>query len=65
MAADGKIITVSESCVVSVLRAGAEWEILSTVELDDTCYATPALAGGTVYLRTARTLYAFARVNSP
>ncbi len=59
VAGDGKIYTVSESCAVSVVAPGADWEVAATGSIDDTCFATPALADGRVYLRTMSALYAF------
>ena len=45
VAADGKIYMVSEEGKVTVLKAGAQWEVLATNDLDDTVFATPAIAG--------------------
>jgi outer membrane protein assembly factor BamB len=59
VASDGKIYAVSEEGKVAVIRAGAEWELLSVNALDDGTKATPAIAGGTIYLRTYSALYAF------
>ena len=42
VAADGKVFIASQSGIVTVLKAGGEYEILSSVQLDDECYATPA-----------------------
>ena len=61
VAADGKVILVSQDGTVSVVDAKGEWEILSVNPLGDEVYATPALADGKIYLRTKSTLYAFAR----
>ena len=61
VAADGKVILVSQDGTVSVVEAKGEWEILSVNPLGDEVYATPALADGKIYLRTKSTLYAFAR----
>ncbi len=44
VAGDGKLFLLSETGMASVLRAGPDWEVLSTVMLDDGAYATPALA---------------------
>ena len=60
VAADGKLYTISEEGKVSVLRAGREWEVLATNDLDDLCHATPAVADGKIYLRTRGMLYCFA-----
>lgn len=59
VAGDGKVFVLSETGMVSVLRAGPEWEILSMVKLDDGGYATPALVDGRVYLRTDTRIYCF------
>ncbi|HEU4836733.1 MAG TPA: PQQ-binding-like beta-propeller repeat protein [Pyrinomonadaceae bacterium] len=60
VAGDGKIFVVSASGKVTVLKADAQWEILATSDLDDEVWATPAIAGGNVYIRTRNALYAFA-----
>ena len=60
VAADGKIFLVSESCKVTVLKAGAQWEVLATNDLDEECWATPAIAGNSLIIRTRASLYSFA-----
>ena len=59
VAGDGKIFMVSGSCKVTVLKAGAQWEILATNDLDEECWATPAIAGNSLIIRTRGTLYSF------
>jgi hypothetical protein len=59
VAADGKIYTVSQNGKVAVLKAGAQWELLSVNDLAEECWATPAIAGGRVYIRTKTTLFCF------
>ena len=44
VAADSKIFVVSETGKLSVVKAGKEWELLSLNDLNEPCYATPALA---------------------
>ena len=61
VAADGKIFTISEEGKVTVLKAGGDWEVLATNDMDDICHATPAIAGGKIYLRTRNTLYCFGK----
>jgi outer membrane protein assembly factor BamB len=60
VAADGKVFMVSASCKVTVLKAGAQWEILATNDLDEECWATPAIAGNSLIIRTRSSLYSFA-----
>jgi outer membrane protein assembly factor BamB len=59
--ADGKVFLVSQSGVVTVLKAGGTPEALTVHELDDEVYATPAIADGRIYIRTRSALYCFGR----
>jgi hypothetical protein len=47
---------------VTVLKAGAALETLAINDLGDLAYATPAIAGGRLYIRTASALYCFGSV---
>jgi outer membrane protein assembly factor BamB len=60
VAADGKVYVVNEEGVVTVLRAGDETAILGTSSVGETLLATPAIAGGALYLRSDRHLYCIA-----
>ena len=51
---------VSASGKVTVLKAGGQWEILAVNDLDEEVWATPAIASGTIFIRTRGALYAFA-----
>jgi outer membrane protein assembly factor BamB len=59
VAADGKIFVVSASGKVTVLKADAQWEILSTSDLGEEVWATPAIAGNNLFVRTRSALYSF------
>ena len=59
VAADGKVFLVSHSGKVTVLKADPQWEVLSVNDLDETAQATPAIAGGCIYIRTHKALYRF------
>ena len=59
VAADGKIFLVSASGKVTVLKADPQWEIIATNDLDEEVWATPAIAGGNLYIRTRNALYSF------
>jgi outer membrane protein assembly factor BamB len=61
VAADGKIYTISQEGKVSVIKAGAQWEVLAVNDLDDDCFATPAILDDRIYLRTGHHLYCFAK----
>jgi outer membrane protein assembly factor BamB len=65
VAADGKIVVVSETGTVAVLKADATLTMLAVNNLDDQCYATPAIADGRLYVRTRSMLYAFGLAGAP
>ncbi|HEY3176737.1 MAG TPA: PQQ-binding-like beta-propeller repeat protein [Candidatus Polarisedimenticolia bacterium] len=52
VAADGRIYFASETGEVYVLRAGPEFELLATNDMDETVMATPAASGGLLVVRT-------------
>jgi len=60
VAADGRIYLASQAGKVTVVKAGGDKpEILHQVDFREPIYATPALAGDTLYLLTRSQLYAF------
>jgi hypothetical protein len=61
VAADDKVFLIGQGGQVSVLKAAGEWEVMAVNELDDECYATPAIADGRLYIRTRSALYAFGK----
>jgi outer membrane protein assembly factor BamB len=63
VAADGKIYAVSEEGHVAVIRAGAQWELITVNPLDDGAKATPAIVDGKLYIRTYSALYCFQQTN--
>ena len=44
---------------LTVLKAGAQWEVLGVNDLQEDTFATPALADGRIYVRTRGALYCF------
>ncbi|MFN7925063.1 MAG: PQQ-binding-like beta-propeller repeat protein [Bryobacteraceae bacterium] len=60
VAADGKVFLLNEEGKLSVLKAGAQWELLAMNDLGEECYATPAISDAKLFVRTRGTLYAFA-----
>jgi len=59
VAADGKVFLASEDGRITVLRAGAEWEVLGVNDLAEEIHATPALSEGRLYVRTRSAMYSF------
>jgi len=61
VAADDKVFLIGQGGQVSVLKAAGDWEVLAVNELDDECFATPAIADSRLYIRTRSALYAFGK----
>ena len=61
VAADDKVFLIGQAGQVSVLKAAGDWQVLAVNELDDECFATPAIADGRIYIRTRSAMYAFGK----
>lgn len=59
VAAAGKIYLFSQNGIGTVVRAGAQWEPLATIDMDEPIYATPAFVDNKMYLRTQGAIYCF------
>ena len=57
---DALCLAAGERGDVTVLEAGAHWGIAASSSLDEEVFATPALDGGHLWVRTATQLYDFA-----
>ena len=56
--ASGRILMVNEDGDAVWIKAGREYEVLSTNSLDEPVFATPAIVGDRIYIRAASHLYA-------
>lgn len=56
---DGKVVVASDSGIIAVLKASDEFEILFTVDMEESILASPAVADNHLYLRTEHHLWAF------
>lgn len=54
---NGKIFCLSEDGDTFVIQAGPEFKVLAKNSLDEMCMATPAIARGSLIIRTASKLY--------
>jgi len=61
VAADGRIYLSNEDGEMLVVEAGDTFTHLATNAMGETLMATPALAGGVMFVRGARTLFAIGR----
>jgi outer membrane protein assembly factor BamB len=57
VAGDGKVYFTSEEGLTTVVRAGPEFELLAKNELREKVVATPAVAGGLLYVRGEQHLF--------
>jgi len=58
VAADGRIYLPSEDGDIFVIRAGKDFELLSTNPMGERLMATPALSGGKIFIRAERNIFA-------
>ncbi len=59
VAADNKVYIISLGGTITVLKTDGSLEILAQSDLQEDCYATPAIENGRIYIRTVKTLYCF------
>jgi outer membrane protein assembly factor BamB len=57
VSANGLLYFPSDEGVTFVLRAGPRFELVARNDLGEACYASPAVSGGQIFLRTVRHLY--------
>jgi outer membrane protein assembly factor BamB len=55
----GQVYVVSQNGKMTVLKAGGEWDVLASADFEDECYATPAIVGNSIYVRTREAMYRF------
>src|SRR5262249_31962303 len=59
VAADGKLYLTSQAGHIVVVQAESDLAILAVNDLDEECFATPAVAPGRLYIRTRSALWCF------
>ena len=59
VSADGRVYVASEDGTLFVLSAGKDWTVLAANEIGEPIFATPALAGGRLFVRGTTSLFAF------
>lgn len=55
--ADGKLFVADDRGVLSIVSTEGDFDVLSSVDLGDPIFATPAAADGALFVRTTTTLY--------
>ncbi len=59
IAAGDHVYLMSQGGKMTVVKAGTSWEIAALNDFEDEAYATPAVAGNAIYVRTRKALYCF------
>jgi outer membrane protein assembly factor BamB len=62
---NGKIFCLSEDGDTFVIQAGSEFKLMGKNSLDEMCMATPAIARGSLIIRTASKLYRITKGAKP
>jgi outer membrane protein assembly factor BamB len=65
VAGDGKVYFSNRDGKATVVSAEGDWKVLSTADMGEETYATPALEDGRIYLRTVGALYCFGVKKAP
>lgn len=60
VAYDGKLLLASQDGDMFVIKAGPEHEVLAVNSIDEAIWASPAIAGGRLYVRGSEHLYCIA-----
>jgi outer membrane protein assembly factor BamB len=61
VASGGRLYLANVEGKVVIVRATPQWEVESVGALDEPIFATPAISGDRIYIRTPSALYCFAR----
>jgi outer membrane protein assembly factor BamB len=65
VASDGRLYAAAEGGEVIVLKAGRTFEVLARNDMGETLMATPAISGGTLFIRGAGHVYAIGKPPAP
>ena len=58
LGADGKVYFFNEDGEAVILKAGSKFQLLSRIDMAAPIFASPAVSGGRIYVRTAEDLWA-------
>ena len=64
IASDGRVYLAAEGGEVIVVKAGRTFEVLARNDMGEMLMATPAIAGRTMFVRTATQIYAVGRTSA-
>ncbi|MCP4262146.1 MAG: PQQ-binding-like beta-propeller repeat protein [Planctomycetes bacterium] len=58
---DGRLFYINDNGQVNVIKPGVEFERIATYELGESCYASPAISDGQVFIRGFQHLFCIGR----
>jgi outer membrane protein assembly factor BamB len=58
---DGRVFFINDNGQVNVIKPGREFECVATYELGESCYASPAISDGQVFVRGFQHLFCIGR----
>jgi hypothetical protein len=64
VATGNQLLLLDESGAAAMIKAGPEFEVVGSGKLDDTCWASPAIAGGDLFIRGVEYLYCVRQAKS-
>lgn len=64
VAADGKLFCASEEQGVFVIKAGPEYELITSNPINEICMATPAITDGMIFIRGQHHIFCIARTSN-
>jgi len=62
---NGKLFCLAENGKTFVVKPGPDFEILETNDLDELSIATPSIAQGKLFIRTASSIYCITKDTDP
>ena len=57
IAAGGRMLLLDTEGKLAIATVEADWKVLGSSNINDRCYATPAIANGSIFIRGDHTLY--------
>ena len=64
VSAGGLVYFLNDRGVTQVIKPGKEYELVASNDLGEKCFASPALSGGRIFLRSATNLYCIGPVGN-
>jgi outer membrane protein assembly factor BamB len=63
LAAEGRAYFLSDDGVMSIVKPGSKYDLVSKCELGEACFSSPAISQGQIFLRAEKHLYCIGQKN--